>query len=371
MNILQICPYYLPHTGGIERYVFNLSRYLLSQYYSVDIVTANSPLQLSVESDDKITVYRLPLFSTILGNPITYRHSELWKVIGEYESIHIHGIYTYLALRVLLHLGFHPSQKIIVTHHGKVVYSGLLKSILTKIYELTFLRFILNRCTYAVALSESDKQHLLSLGISENKISIIPNGIDVSVFRQPSSSELQRFIDVYSLEDKKIVLFLSVISERKGIFDLILSFRDIGSEDIVLLVVGDGPERVKAESLVASLGLSHRILFTGKASFHDVLCAYSVADVYVLPSYFEGMPTTIMEALVMGCPVIASDLPCIRDNFSNDIHLVPVHDIGALSHKIMNVLNNPDTRDYSVYREKYDVQNQFLKYGDIYSNNLI
>ena len=130
--------------------------------------------------------------------------------------------------------------------------------------------------------------------------------------------------------------------------------------------MGDGPDKLRAVSLAESLGISERARFVGRLSFSEILCAYSVAHLYVLPSYFEGMPTTVMEALVMGCPVLASDIPGVGDNFQDVVTLVPPHNSDVLAESISDALSLPSEVDSEILREKYDVKNVFERYSEIY-----
>ena len=369
MRILQITPYYLPHTGGIERYVYNLAQHLTKNGHTVDIATANVPESSVKETQNNTTIFRYPLLCSLLGNPIVTNLSDLRSRLEEYDIIHIHGVYTYIALRTVLSLGKKHRQKVILTHHGRVVYTNRLKNLFVKIYEQVFVRFILKRLDHAVVLSKSDKEQFVSLGMNADSISIIPNGIDISVFSKPNDNELASFRQKYQLQGKSVVLFLAVISERKGIFDLLQAFRNVEEDNTCLLVVGDGPDKLRAVSLVDSLGISERARFVGRLPFSEILCAYSVANLYVLPSYFEGMPTTVMEALVMGCPVLASDIPGVGDNFQDVVTLVPPHNRDELVKSISSMLLNPSVVDSVNLRKKYDAKNVFERYSEIYPVN--
>ena len=368
MKVLQITPYYLPHTGGIERYVYNLSQYLIAQGHTVDVATANVPESLDTETVEGITIHRYPHLCTLMGNPIITNLSDLKSRLKDYDVVHIHGVYTYAALRTVLFLGKKHKQKVFLTHHGRVVYPNSPKNILAKIYEQIFVRFILRRVDEAVVLSASDKEQFISLGMAEEKISIIPNGIDTKAFVRPDNQQLEEFKNRIGVRNL-IILYLAVISERKGIFDLIRAFGNINNNTYTLLVVGDGPDKNRAVELAESLHLSNRIIFTGKLSFSDLICAYSSADVYVLPSYFEGMPTTVMESLVLGCPVIATDIPGITDNFNDVATLVPPGDPVTLAETIEEVLQNKPLVNSDVLREKYEGKKVFEKYITLFDDD--
>ena len=388
MRILQITPSFLPRPGGIGRYVYNLSEELDAAGHNVEIVATDIPLQkerfLTLFKDicsrkpntTSYENYKLTLYPTIaepLGNPVGLKLSNIKKQIKENDAVHLHGVYFYLTLRsVMMMRKYRDTKQLVITHHGRIVYDSLIKNTLVKIYEKIFVSYILKKADNIVVLSNSDKQQLSRIAPVAEKITILPNGINTSVFRRPAYHELSKFKNKYSIgENKKLILFVGVITTRKGIFDLLEAFATIDNkESLVLFIIGDGPEHSDAVNKSIELGLEGGVIFTGKVSFDDLLCAYAVSDVYVLPSYFEGMPTTIIEALSMGTPVIATDIPGVRDNFSEYVSLVEVHNIKELARELFKVTDDkfarlPDNLVQDV-REKFDVKSIFQKYLSIY-----
>jgi len=368
VKIVQITPYYLPHTGGIERYVYNLSTYLVDHGHTIDIITSDVPSIDKRDDNGSFKIYRYKCIGSPLGNPILIGLSDLHKRLKEYDIIHIHGVYTYLALRAILAFNHQSHQKLILTHHGRTVYPQALKNLLAKTYDNIIVRFILGKIDCGVVLSKADKDHLCSLGLLEEKAHIIPNGIDTQLFHKVDDAHVASFTRAYNLTHKKIVLFLAVVSERKGIFDLIRAFESISIENVHLIVVGDGPDLIKAQTMVLERGLSDSITFTGRLSFQQLLTAYSSSSLYVLPSYREGMPTTIIEALVMGVPVIATRIPGVEDNFSEYATLVEPGDPVELARAIEYVLNNGDTRCKLGASEiaMFDSKHAFEMYSTLY-----
>lgn len=368
MKILQITPYYLPHTGGIERYVYNLSQYLIARGHTVDVATANVPESSDTEIVDGITIYRYPLLCTLMKNPIITNLSDLKARLKDYDVIHIHGVYTYAALRTVLFLGKKHRQKVFLTHHGTISNASLLKTCIARVYEQIVIRFMLKRIDHVIVQAKSDKIVFENLGKKSDSVSIVPNGIDTKIFTRPDELKLTEFRNRFGL-NKKIILYLAVISKRKGIFDLIYAFSKIDTNQYMLLIVGDGPDKDKAINLAESLGLSNKILFTGKLSFPDLLAAYSTATAYILPSYSEGMPTTIMESLVLGCPVITTNIPSIEYNFSNVVTLIPPGNVDMLAKAISGDGVDKPTVDRLFLQEKYDIENVFRRYNELYQKS--
>lgn len=265
MKILQVTSYFLHHVEGVERCVYNIiSRYLISQGHTVDIITSNIPASGNEEGIDGIHILKYNCKFEPLGNPIILGFSDIKSKLSSYDLIHIHGVYTYIAFRIILSINPELHQKIILTHHGRVVYSRRIINLISKLYERLIVPFILKRVDRLVVLSESDKKHMYSLGMNNESISIIPNGIDTSLFKRQYDGIINKFKTEYNLADNKTVLFLVAISERNGIFDLINSFKYIDRNDGHLLVVGTGPDLDKTKKLSNSLNLDDKITFQVK-----------------------------------------------------------------------------------------------------------
>ena len=129
--------------------------------------------------------------------------------------------------------------------------------------------------------------------------------------------------------------------------------RDEYHLDKYLLLVGDGSERGRLESLVSSLGLSDRVVFTG--SVYDVQNYYLSSFVYVHSSPAEGLPTVILEAMFYGLPVVSTDSqPGVREILGNDEYglISPVGDERALARNIARMYNDSTLRESYIEKEK-------------------
>lgn len=175
-------------------------------------------------------------------------------------------------------------------------------------------------------------------------IIIIPNRIDTNLFQRPDHDEINAFLEIYNLHDKKIVLFLPVVCQHKGIFDLINGLNSVSIANAHLLIVGTSPDINKAQLLTENTGISKRVKFSWKLLFKELRPSYSLASVYVLPLFFEGVPTTIFEALVMGVPVIATRVLGVENMFSKYADLVEPENPVELARAIQFVLTNGYTR---------------------------
>jgi glycosyltransferase involved in cell wall biosynthesis len=176
---------------------------------------------------------------------------------------------------------------------------------------------------------------------------VIPNGANTSVFFPRDRGEARRRIGVP--EDVRLLTYVGKLVPRKGVDVLIeamglLAARPGGAPHLVLAGIGEMREGLEARA--AALGLGDRVRFVGKI-LHDELPWYMCAgDVFVLPSYSEGLPTVACEALNCGVPMVATAVDgtpeIVRDGETG--LLVPAGDAGALADALGRILGDDDLR---------------------------
>ncbi len=195
------------------------------------------------------------------------------------------------------------------------------------------------------------KERLISEGCAAEKMTVIPNGIDLRRFsRRPGD---RRIRDEFGLPDSApIVAVVSRLNELKGIEYFLEAARLVSQSfpETRFVLVGDGvgrnervngPYRESLKRLSASLGLSRRIVFAGLRS--DVPELLAGVTVSVLPSLTEGLSNTILESLATSVPVVATNVggnPEIVVDGSTGL-LVPPRDAAALAGAISALLSNP------------------------------
>ncbi|MGC8886310.1 MAG: glycosyltransferase, partial [Verrucomicrobiia bacterium] len=171
---------------------------------------------------------------------------------------------------------------------------------------------ILEKAKIIHLITEEEREHFLEFYPEfEEKLRVIPNGIDLTQFEvEIEKSELLKKYP--QLKDKKVILFLSRINWKKGLDLLIPAFAKLYSErkDIHLLIVGkdDGDNyESKVKNWVKEYNLEKAVTFTGLLTGRDKLTAFYGSDIFVLPSYSENFGIAIIEAMACGLPVVVSD----------------------------------------------------------------
>ena len=143
--------------------------------------------------------------------------------------------------------------------------------------------------------------------------------------------------------DAKVLLFVGRLIREKGVFDLIEALSLVNSSvPVHLLVVGDGKETESIKKRIADLKLGKQVILTGYLQGKALQEAYHCADIFVLPSYQEGFPTVIAEAMNAGLPIVTTRIRGAVDHLQEGINtlFVPPRDSVALAEALTKLLNN-------------------------------
>ena len=161
--------------------------------------------------------------------------------------------------------------------------------------------------TWLTALSEHERDICVALGFSKcDNTVVIPNGVDAAGFAAAARRRKSARKSL-GLEPEEIaVLFLGRLSPEKGAATLVEAFAEVAAKtpEARLLVAGDGPERRRLEKSAVPLG--GRVSFLGKVDDPKVL--HAAADIFAMPSFYEGFGLSVAEAMASGTPVVASSV---------------------------------------------------------------
>lgn len=243
------------------------------------------------------------------------------------------------------------NKPLIISAHGTLAnYLGVRDMsqrlrLLHKIHNIV-LKFSLSQAKIVTALSELEAgQYAQLFGISPNKIAVVPNGVDLSLYLKLPSEGI--FRDKYGIEDdKKIILYVGRISKIKGIDFLIRSFSYLTNETnygkAVLVIAGpDDGYLHEAELLSHSLEIGDKVIFTGFLSEHDKVCAYVDSTVVVHPESFNVILIAPLEAAASGKPIILSSGNYLsgvaeREGFGFSARYNDIVGMGKLFHGILS-----------------------------------
>ncbi|WP_432662627.1 glycosyltransferase family 4 protein [Wukongibacter baidiensis] len=183
--------------------------------------------------------------------------------------------------------------------------------------------------------------------IEQNKILAIGNGVDIWEKFNPINMDKKEIEELYRefnlKKEDKIVTFIGRLVKEKGILDLLEAFDSLEDDNVKLLIVGDitqGSRDTATKEVIKKYEGNSNIICTGFRS--DINNILHMTDIFCLPSYREGMPRSIIEAMAMGCTVIATDIRGSREEVVDGEtgFLVPIDSPTIILEKLKLLLNN-------------------------------
>jgi glycosyltransferase involved in cell wall biosynthesis len=367
MRILHIIPYFFPAWayGGTCRAAWELARALVRKNQEVVVLTTDAldsyrRADLRYEVVDGVEIYRVPNLSNHLAwgrlfLPLAFG-SRLLKELPRADVVHLHEYRSYQNA-VAIGLLERANMPFVLTPQGSVPRI-MGRFAMKAVYDNWFGQRTLQNAARLHALNELERQQFIDLKVPPERISILPNGVDLDEYRE--LPQVNSFRKEYNIsESAPVVLFLARINKIKGVDFLISAFEQVQKQvpDAVLLIVGpDDGYLTEVQRQVAGLGLQDKVRFTGYLEGEKKLQAYLSSDVYVLPSSYEMFAITLLESLACGTPIIATDRCGLADYVRQHQlgSIVNFGDIPTLCEEIVTTLQNPEkTKTRAIYGRQY------------------
>ena len=194
---------------------------------------------------------------------------------------------------------------------GVPVIVGSIGSDLRRIrdrFTRTLVRRTLKAADGVITVSEDLRRLAIGLGARPDKVTTILNGSDPSVFR-PGDRDEARYELGASPQDE-VILYVGSLFRAKGVAELVAAFGSLTASHprARLVCIGDGPCRGEMTRRAAAAGVEPRVTMLGRQPSETVAKWMRAADVFCLPSYSEGCPNVVVEALACGRPVVATEV---------------------------------------------------------------
>lgn len=270
-----------------------------------------------------------------------HRHQFDFKAISEiirilnYENIHIlrtHAYHANLYGRIAAKIAKTP----VVISSSHSVYENFKKP---KFHRRLFNFFLSNFCDAIVAVSKTVAKDIERFDkVSKDKIKVIYNGIELDRFIINKNKDETR--SLFRLPKEKILIgTLGRLDRPKGIEYLIKAVEGL---NLSLVIGGDGPLRKELEDLAKALNID--VYFLGKIEPEKVPLFLNCLDIFCFPSLWEGMPVTVIEAMAVGLPIIASDLEPLKEVLADCGIYFPKGDTKKLRELILSLIDNEKER---------------------------
>jgi len=373
MRIGIVC---YPTFGGSGVVATELGMALADKGHEVHFVTYNQPVRLDFISHDlhfhEVLMEEYPLFQY---QPYELALStKLVEVVSKYnlEILHVHyaiphAYAAYMAKMMLKEKGI--NIKVVTTLHGTdITLVGSHPSYKTAV------EFSINNSDVVTSVSESLKQDTLRLFKITNEIKVVHNFIDTEKYDRESLNECQRI--AVAKPEERILTHISNFRPVKRIEDVIKIFHSVKKViSAKLLMVGEGPDKRKAELLVKKLGISDSVIFLGNS--HEIEKILCYTDVFLLPSKSESFGLSALEAMAANTAIISTNTGGLPEVNVHGVtgYLSHLGDVEDMSKNTLNILKDDLTLsrfklNAKNHTNKFRLENILPVYENIYSSVL-
>jgi len=372
MKICFIASSYPRHeTDGSARFIRSMAEALVEVGHTVDIVIpycadlrlTPGPIRVfpfryiwpdrlaimgyaeAMESDQRLRglAYVLaPAFALAEARQVARLHSRY-----RYDIIHANwvipngAVAAFVAARI--------RRPLVVSLHGSDIFFARQHAALGALAGWTF-----RHAAAVTACSPELRADAIALGADPDTLRLVPWGADPQRFAvTPATRDCMR-AELGLRPDQLVLLSLGRLVKKKGIEYLIQALPDIVrvAPDTVCLVAGSGPEAGPLAQLATELGVARHLQFLGAIPWPETPALYAAADIFVAPSIHDergnvdGLPSTILEAMAAGRPVIASEIAGIGLAVADGVHglLTPERDVEALARAALALIQDSELR---------------------------
>lgn len=345
MNVLFVAEYYLANPPLVQ-----ISKELARRKHNVSVVTSFRTVDKEAKTE-AIRIFEIKPFVTIYKIPrtISFPLLRLRQIIKKQSIDVVHapndGSTNVVAAAIVAKSTYKP---FIYTIQGPGTRTGhLLVDTLADLYDYTVARWLAREAQKVVLLSKSLISRAEKLGIERSKTVVIPSGVDSKHFnpeRYEVKKKASQIKNQFGISDETVIGYVGRLYPAKGLTYLFHAVKKLQKRygNIILLIVGDGALRNQLEAMARDLNI--RSIFTGWQ--RDTAPYYSIMDIFVLPSLFEGLPNVILEAMAMKIPVVATKVggnPDVLSNRENGF-LVPVRNVQKLAFALEKLIEDDALR---------------------------
>jgi len=338
--------------GGISPHVYHLSKSLARNGVKVYVVTCDFPGAPSHEVVDGVEVLRIdsyknpaPDFATwvyLMNMNMQKEAAALVKSLdGKVDVFHAHDWLVANAGIGLKHVFRKP---LLATIHSTEIgrRNGINSDYERMIHETE--AWLTYEAWKVICCSNYMVSHVRwAFGLPEDKLVMIPNGVNVQEYTENKNTDLNQFRRRFALPEEKIVLFVGRLVYEKGIHVFVNAAQKVSEKvNAKFVIVGNGYMKEPLSNLVKSMGLAHKVMFTGFVDDETLRSLQRCAGVCVVPSLFEPFGIVALEAMAAKSPVVVSDTGGLSEIVEHDVSGVKVYP------------DNPDSLAWGIKRVLLD-----------------
>ena len=344
--ITSRCVFKLHGYGGMERYVYYFSKHLAENDISVELFTSVTKKQTSCDLEKVKPTFLKPNVneSIRLLRGINYRLF-LMKVStclkkSKYDIVHAFGICP------VEYLKYKSRGKVVIQPFGNEEFKSREKeNFFKRIYLDLFMR---NPKLYSVRNADAiasegeiqTKEIMQLFGVPKEKIFYLPDGVDLDEIEE-YTKDVEVTKEDYNLQDADIVLMnVNRLVPNKGVPYLIEAMKILNQElNVKLILVGTGSEEERIKRLIKQLDLEDKVKHLKNIPDKLMFQLYTLADISVTPTLYEGLPLVVLEAMACGKPIVASNVSEVPQAVKDGVNgfLVPPKNPKAIADAVLKI----------------------------------
>lgn len=319
MKVLITTDLYTVTTNGVVTSVKNLCDELTADGHEVRILTLSEGMHSYKEGNVYyIRSVSLDAVYPDVRMPTSYRHPLIKELIEWHPDV-IHSQCEFFTFQFALRIAKRTRSPIVHTYH--TLYEQYATYLIpSKRLGKRAVRILskkrLQRVSRVIAPTRKVENALRGYGL-EGPISVVPSGISLeqhkAILSGPERLERRRSLGIG--DDKTVLLNLGRLGTEKNIHELLRFFAEARKtrDDLMFLIVGDGPARTSLEVLAKELCIESSVIFTGMVDPRQVQTFYQLGDIFVSASTSETQGLTYIEACANGLPLLCREDPCLLD----------------------------------------------------------
>ncbi|MGQ4832777.1 MAG: glycosyltransferase family 4 protein [Candidatus Asgardarchaeia archaeon] len=352
MRVLHVTPFFAEGYGGTERYSYFLTKYLAKNGVNVTVFTSHMlrESQRDYYARNNLRVRRFLTIGNMWGiNPIAFMFPSLLADLDDFDVVHVHSYLYFTSNQVALAKIYRSfvntdNPPIVLQIHGgigipKFVKVTPYKRFGKRFYDLIFGRLTLMASDFIATMSELEWELLRKyFGLNYDNHVVLPNAIEDKVL------DNAKFIECDKNKDPFTIIYVGDVEPWKGVENLLIMTKLLYKKikNLRVIIVGEGTQKKYLEQVAAKNKLP--MLFAGYLPHSNALNEITHANVFVLPSLWEGMPTVLLEAMGLKTPVVTTNVGAVPEMVKDGETglVVPPNDPQALTKAILKYWEDQD-----------------------------
>ncbi|MFB6158864.1 MAG: glycosyltransferase family 4 protein [Candidatus Nanohalobium sp.] len=352
MKIMVVIPKYVPETyGGAEFEAKWLSEAFADKGHDVVLLTERSDQKPRIEEENGVKIYRT-IREGRTAEPQAYH--ETLRVWRKEKPDVIHGHHVYPTGLWLYPIMKFSSTPVYLTSHAEDIRgeSKWDNGVRANPIKDKLVTRAAKACDKLILCGSNLIKEAKDMGLSEEQYTVINNAIDLEK-KKYTQEEFDEVLTKFDLDqDKKQAFFISRLVPKKGLDTLLKAIDQVERDDIEFVISGTGPleDEIKQEKEERQLD---NLTITGRITEQEKEILFQQSEIFVFPSYSEGFPIVILEAMKYGCTIIASDIPGPTDilNEENSILFEPGN-----TGELASALNEASSETNKSQKAEHDIQ---------------